>query len=135
MFLIKQTVGFIYIIAILILAFDVLYALFGGIIPGIVKNHIMFMVATLENISANIAMPIDYLVKMLLDYLPGSIREFFPITDTGIFQAQIKWIPILSLFIYTNILKFINDKLLKQKINNIHKNYSQQQTENTNDKL
>jgi len=135
MFLIRQTIGFVYILAILILAFDVLYGLFNGFVPIVLKEQISFTVTMLQDISNTISMPVAYIVNLILSYLPISSKEFFPVTDTGIMQAQIKWVPIFSLFIYTNIIKYINDTFLKHKIDNIHKNYNNQQSDNNRNSL
>ena len=123
MLLIRRLIGTIYILGILILAITVLYYLFAGILPSMFKDTVNPLIAFLDNASAIISKPIAIVVDFILKFLPF-LGGIFPVTNTGIIGAQIHWVPLLSLFIYTGILKAIDEFFLRNNVNKIEKNYN-----------
>jgi hypothetical protein len=57
--------------------------------------------------------------------MPSFISRLYPITNTEILGAKIAWCPLITLFIYTAILKSIDDYILGKKITKIQKVYNQ----------
>lgn len=121
--IVRQVVGVIYITGILILSFDVIYYLAYGLLPPIFKDLVAPGVMFLDQIAQLLCTPIAFVVDRILDFLPGIFRQFFPMTNTDIVGARIAWVPIIALFIYTGILKAIDDFYLKKNLKDIQKQY------------
>lgn len=120
---IRSIFGFAYLIGVLIIAFDCLYYLFYGMVPSVLKPGIEFYVNYIDNLASILCLPVAIIVEFLLSHLPAFFRSFLPITNTDIMGAQIAWVPILSLFLYTGILKTIDDYYLKSSFNKVKKNH------------
>lgn len=125
MTLIRYAFGMIYLLAILSLAIDSFYYLLAGIIPSEITYLFASLLSFVQKISHIAGYPVEYLMNILLGFLPKGFGAFLPITDTEILGAKIAWVPILSLLIYTSILKSFSDFVLKTKVTGIQKNYRQ----------
>lgn len=122
---IRHIIGSVYIFGILILAITVLYHIFAGIVPPVLTSTVSPIVAFLDEWSLKISYPIAIVVNWALQYL-SFLNPYIPVTNTGIFGAQIHWIPLFALFVYTGILKFIDETVLKVRIKKIKQNYEEQ---------
>ncbi|MGD9581332.1 MAG: hypothetical protein AB7V50_08155 [Vampirovibrionia bacterium] len=122
---IRHIIGSLYILAILILAFTVLYYIFAGFIPPVLASSIEPAVSFLDLWSFRISFPVAVIIEWLLKYLTF-LNPYIPVTDTGILNAQIHWVPLIALFIYSGILKFIDDKILQSKVKKIKEEYDKE---------
>jgi hypothetical protein len=123
--LIRQFIGTLYILGILILAFDIIYYLVWGMLPPVFKSTVGDAVMFIDRIAEILSWPVAWLVNYILSFLPSFFDRLLPITHTDIFGARIAWVPIFALFIYTGILKAIDEIVLKNKIDEIHNNYKE----------
>lgn len=125
---IRHIIGSVYISGILLLAITVLYHIFAGIFPPVLTSEIAPIVTFFDVWSLRISFPVAVIVNWVMQYL-AFLNPYIPVTDTGIFGAQIHWIPLFSLFVYTGILKFIDDAVLKSRVNKIKANYEKQNSD------
>jgi hypothetical protein len=125
--IIRTTIGLAYITGILILAFDALYNLFAGILPPVFKSVIESPVQLILNISEILSFPVSFVLDRVMAYMPSFISGFYPVTTTDILGARIMWVPILALFLYTGILKAIDEMVLKSRVDNIHRQYKEKE--------
>lgn len=124
--IIRQFIGFVYILCVLILSIDVLYYIFHGFIPSIIRGSLdsfmTFIGAATGIIAIPVAIGLDFVIKLL-----PFLGSFMPVTNTGIIEAQIHWVPLIALFVYSAILKAIDEFFLKVKITNIDNDYKRKQ--------
>lgn len=125
---VRHIIGSVYICGILLLAITVLYHIFAGIIPSVLTSQVAPIVTFLDVWSLRISFPVEVIVNWALQYLTF-LNSFIPVTNTGILGAQIHWIPLLALFVYTGILKYIDDTILKARVKKIKQNYEKQNTD------
>lgn len=119
-----------YLLAILFLAMDSFYYLFSGIMPAGLLLQLDSGISLIQKGSHIAGYPVEYLMNILLTFTPKAFREFLPVTNTEILGARIAWVPILSLLIYTSILKSFSDYILNSKVTNIQKKYSKNDKDN-----
>lgn len=128
MVVIRHLIGMIYIFGILILAFESLYWLFHGFIPPLFSSIIAAPSSFVHECAAFLSQPVSWLLGLLISAVPF-VSGFIPVTTTDIFQAEIHWAPLLSLFLYSGILRAFDTFVLKSKMNQIQNNYQNQQNE------
>lgn len=123
MALLRQIIGILYMLAILLLAFNIIYNVVNGIVPTQIKTFMASGIDTIDYIVQVVCFPIAKLVDMLLEILPPYAKKILPITQTDLMGVRIVWVPLISLFLYTYILKSIDDYYLSKKFDFIKKRY------------
>lgn len=109
----------------IIVALDALYYIFQGILPSVIIEMIKPFMATIGEWSDILCWPVAYVFNFFFNLIPGDASQFFPIMETGIWGAEIHWIPVISVFVYTGILKFIDETTLKSKMTSMHQQQNQ----------
>jgi hypothetical protein len=124
--LIRRLIGTIYILGILILAFDVLFYIFQGFLPSVLLDYFASGLALVHKCSDYLSIPVAFVLDFAVSHIPF-IGSFVPVLKTEIFNAEIHWAPLFSLFIYSGILKWFDEVILKSKVNKIENNYKKNQ--------
>ncbi|MEW5821076.1 MAG: hypothetical protein AB1782_12865 [Cyanobacteriota bacterium] len=119
---IRRFIGTIYIIGILILAFDVLYYIFQGFLPSIFIEYCSACFAYIHTGATILSLPLVIVIDFIVSHVPF-MGSFLPVLKTEIFSAEIHWAPLFSLFIYTGILKWFDEFILKSKVNSLENKY------------
>lgn len=125
MVVIRNFIGLAYILGILILAFDSLFWLFHGFVPPLFMSLIESPASILHECSNFLSMPVSWFINLLTGAIPF-LGGILPVTQTDIFQAEIHWAPLLSLFIYSGLLRAFDNFVLKSRMNEIQSGYQNQ---------